>query len=140
MNFLTKLFKKKPVVQLSYIIAFNKQNNEIRSRDFQNSSRKDDNQYLTSHHGITENNVKVIYSKDRWMRYVVLKDEKEFFTYQLEAIYQYDEDEWKYICSHDNVLPAMWEPFRGIVGKSVFENIDELLNELKAEPEYKQYF
>ena len=68
--------------------------------------------------------VKVIYSKDRWMRYVVLKDEKEFFTYQLEAIYQYDEDEWKYICSHDNVLPAMWEPFRGIVGKSVFENID----------------
>ena len=34
----------------------------------------------------------------------------------------------------------MWEPFRGIVGKSVFENIDELLNELKAEPEYKQYF
>ena len=48
--------------QLSYIIAFNKQNNEIRSRDFQNSSRKDDNQYLTSHHGITENNVKVIYS------------------------------------------------------------------------------
>ena len=84
--------------------------------------------------------VKVIYSKDRSMRYVVLKDEKEFFTYQLEAIYQYDEDEWKYICSHDNALPAMWEPFRGIVGKSVFENIDELLNELKAEPEYKQYF
>ena len=30
--------------------------------------------------------VKVIYSKDRSMRYVVLKDEKDFFTYQLEAI------------------------------------------------------
>ena len=84
--------------------------------------------------------VKVIYSKDRSMRYVVLKDEKDFFTYQLEAIYQYDEDEWKYICSHDNALPAMWEPFRGIVGKSVFENMDELLKELKAEPEYKSYF
>ena len=39
--------------QLSYIIAFNKQNNEIRSRDFQNSSRKDDNQYLINHRGIT---------------------------------------------------------------------------------------
>ncbi|MFS9054731.1 hypothetical protein QM910_01505 [Streptococcus oralis] len=48
--------------QLSYIIAFNKQNNEIRSRDFQNSSRKDDNQYLINHRGITEKNVKVIYS------------------------------------------------------------------------------
>ena len=84
--------------------------------------------------------VKVIYSKDRSMRYVVLKDEKGLFTYQLEAIYQYDEDEWKYICSHDNALPAMWEPFRGIVGKSFFENMDELLKELNAEPEYKSYF
>ncbi len=84
--------------------------------------------------------VKAIYSKDRSMRYVVLKDEKGFFTYQLEAIYQYDENEWKYICSHGNALPAMWEPFRGFVGKSVFENIDELLKELKAEPEYKSYF
>ena len=84
--------------------------------------------------------VKVIYSKDRSMRYVVLKDEKGFFTYQLEAIYQYDKDEWKYICTYDNALPAIWEPFRGIVGKSVFENMDELLKELKAEPEYKSYF
>ena len=48
--------------QLSYIIAFNKQNKEIRSRDFQNNSRKDDNQYLINHRGITEKNVKVIYS------------------------------------------------------------------------------
>ena len=83
---------------------------------------------------------KVIYSKDRSMRYVVLKDEKGFFTYRLETIYQYDEDEWKYICSYNNSLPAMWEPFRGIVGKSFFENMDELLKELSAEPEYKSYF
>ena len=84
--------------------------------------------------------VEVIYSKDCSMRYVVLKDEKGFFAYQLEAIYQYDEDEWKYICSNDNALPAMWEPFRGMVGKSIFESIDELLREMKAEPEYKNYF
>lgn len=84
--------------------------------------------------------VEVFYSKDSSMRYVVLKDEKGFFTYQLEAIYQYDEDEWKYICSNDNALPAMWESFRGKVGRSVFENTDELLKELKAEPEYKRYF
>ena len=67
-------------------------------------------------------------------------EDKWEITTQLEAIYQYDENEWKYIRSHDNALPAMWEPFRGIVGKSVFENIDELLKELKAEPEYKHYF
>ena len=84
--------------------------------------------------------VDVIYSKDSSMRYVILKDKNGLFTYQLEALYQYVEDEWQYICSHDNALPAMWEPFRGVVGKSVFENKNELLKELKAEPEYKQYF
>lgn len=34
----------------------------------------------------------------------------------------------------------MWEPLRGIVGKSIFENVEELLNAMKEEPEYKQYF
>ena len=84
--------------------------------------------------------IKVIYSKDRSMRYIILKDEKGIFTYQLEAIYQFEEDEWKYVGSHDDALPAMWEPFRGIVGKSFFNNTEELLKEMKAEPEYKQYF
>lgn len=84
--------------------------------------------------------IEVLYSIDCSMRYVILKDEKDFFTYQLEAIYQYDEDEWHYICSHDNALPAMWEPFRGIEGKSIFANIEELKKELKTEPEYKRYF
>lgn len=48
--------------------------------------------------------VRVVYSADKTMRYVVLKDEKGLFTYQLEAIYQFDEDEWKYICSHNDAL------------------------------------
>ena len=74
------------------------------------------------------------------MRYVVLKDDKGFFTYLLEIIRQCDEDEWNYLCSLDDALPAAWEPFPGICGKSVFENTDELLKELEAEPEYKQYF
>lgn len=84
--------------------------------------------------------VSVVYSIDKTMRYVVLKDEKELFTYQLETIYQFDEDEWKYICTHNDALPAMWEPFRDIVGKSFFENEEELLKEMKEEPEYKLNF
>lgn len=83
--------------------------------------------------------VSVVYSIDKTMRYVVLKDERGLFTYQLEAIYQFDEDEWKYICSHNDALPAMWEPFRN-VGRSLFENEEELLKEMKEEPEYKHYF
>ena len=82
--------------------------------------------------------IEVVYSFDRSMRYVILKDEKGFFTYQLEAIYQHDEEDWKYICHH--ALPAMWEPFRGIAGKPIFESLDELKKEMRAEPEYKQFF
>ena len=84
--------------------------------------------------------VDVIYSEDRSMRYVILKGDNQLLTYQLEAIYQFDEDEWKNICSHDHALPAMWEPFRGIVGKSFFESMEELIREMKLEPEYKQFF
>ena len=74
------------------------------------------------------------------MRYVVLKENNGLLTYQLEAIYQFDEDEWRYICSNDNDLPAMWEPFRGIVGKSFFKSMEELRKEVENEPEFKQYF
>ena len=96
--------------------------------------------YDKSLDAFAEEVVNVVYSLDKTMRYVVLKDEKGLFTYQLEAIYQFDEDEWKYICFHNDALPAMWEPFPGVAGKSLFENEEELLKEMKEEPEYKQYF
>ena len=83
--------------------------------------------------------INVLYSKDKSMRYVILKDEKDIFTYQLEAIYQFDEDEWKYICSYDDELPAMWESYFGNVGSSLFANEEDLMNDLKSQPEYKQY-
>ena len=125
MNFFTKLFKKKPRVEIPPMPSW---------------ETVVDMMYDKHPDAFSDEVAKVIYSNDRSMRYVVLKDEKGFFTYQLEAIYQYDEDEWKYICSHDNALPAMWEPFRGNVGKSIFENMGELLKELRAEPEYTSYF
>lgn len=84
--------------------------------------------------------IQVIYSKDRSMRYVILKDERGLLTYQLEAIYQYDDDEWKYFFSDNDALPAMWEPYKGIYGKSLFKNKDDLLKALKCEPEYLLYF
>ena len=84
--------------------------------------------------------VDVLYSKDRSMRYVILKDEQGLFTYQLEALYQLDEDEWKYMCSNSPALPALWEPYKGILGRSLFEKLEELMRELKTEPEYQLYF
>ena len=83
--------------------------------------------------------LQVIYSKDRSMRYVILQAEN-CFTYQLEAIYPYDPQEWQYIASNQGALPAMWEPFHGMLGKSLFDDMDGLLQELRAEPEYQRYF
>ena len=84
--------------------------------------------------------VDVTYSTDSSMRYVILKGDNQLLTYQLEAIYKLDEDEWKYICSCDDALPAMWKPCGESGRKSVFESMEELINEMKSEPEYKRYF
>ena len=65
---------------------------------------------------------------------------KGFYTYQLEAIYPYDPQEWQYIGSDKNALPAMWEPLHAMTGKSIFQSEEELLNEMKTEPEYQHYF
>lgn len=83
--------------------------------------------------------IRVIYSKDRSMRYVILKDEENLLTYELEAIYQFYNDEWQYLCSH-TAIPAMWEPYRGVLGHSVFACEEDLMRELMAEPEYKKFF
>lgn len=84
--------------------------------------------------------IKVVYSKDKSMRYVILKDEHSIFTYQLEAIYQYNDEEWSYLCDSNSMLPAMWEPHSNGWSGSRFENIDDLMKELIFEPEYKQFF
>ncbi len=88
----------------------------------------------------TDEVIQAIYSKDRAMRYVILKDEKGLFTYCFEAIYQFDEDEWKYIFSNKEFLPAMWESPYGTVNNSIFATKEDALKEIYAEPQYKQYF
>lgn len=84
--------------------------------------------------------IEVIYSKDKSMRYVITKSEKGLFWYGLEAIYQFDEDEWKYICSNDGALPAMWEAHPDCNYNSIFASKEDALKEIKTEPFYKQYF
>ena len=79
--------------------------------------------------------VRVIYSKDKSKRYVVLKSDKGFFTYRLEKIYQLDEEEWSYRCSFD-LTPAFWQDVDN-GSKSIFSTLEDALNELKHEAEYK---
>ena len=83
----------------------------------------------------------MVYSIDKTMRYVVLRYEQGLYTYQLEAICKLDEDEWRYALSHnDDALPALWESLGCAVGKSLFDSEEELLKEMKEEPEYKKFF
>ena len=79
--------------------------------------------------------VRVIYSKDKAMRYIVLKSDKGFFSYRLEKIYQFDEEEWGYRCSFD-LTPAFWQDVDN-GSKSIFSNLEDALKELEQEAEYK---
>ena len=81
--------------------------------------------------------VEVLYSKDRSMRYVILKNEQGYFTYLLEAICHLEDG--KYFGGQDKHLPAMWEPF-GRESSSLFDSLETLYRELKSEPEYRLYF
>ncbi len=83
--------------------------------------------------------IDVFYSTDRAMRYVILKDARGLFTYHLEVLCPFDEDEWQYACSHEDAFPAMWEGYTGN-SCSLFENEEDLMNDLRAQPEYKRYF
>ena len=84
--------------------------------------------------------VNVIYSKDKSMRYVIIKDENSIFTYVLEALHMFDDDEWKYISEQPNALPAIWDPYYKQWGFSHFGSEEDLMKELIHEPEYKQFF
>ena len=79
--------------------------------------------------------VRVIYSKDKALRYIVLKSDKGFFSYRLEKIYQLDEEEWSYRCSFD-LTPAFWQEIDN-GSKSIFSNLEDALKELEQEAEYK---
>ena len=84
--------------------------------------------------------VKVIYSKDKTKRYVIVKSKKGFLTYGLEVLCAFDEDEWQFIGREKDALPGYWGPSSGRGVTSIFEREEELLRELVCEPEYKCYF
>ena len=84
--------------------------------------------------------IRVFYSGDKSKRCVVLKDEKGFFKYHFEELYQFDEQEWKYTHKDQNTLPAMWETLPSQCGGSLFEREEDLMRDLVLQPEYKQYF
>ena len=82
----------------------------------------------------------VIYSKAHDKRYVIIYDKaNEIFTYSLEYIRPFDEEEWCYISHHHDALPAEWSVMKEPMA-SIFGTFDEVMTEIKSEQTYKEYF
>lgn len=89
--------------------------------------------------GIDESAIKVIYSKDNTKRVLLFKNEKNYYEYSFEYLYQFDEEEWKYTTHSKGMLPAMWiPPVNETI--SIFDTLEHALDNLYTEPYYKQYF
>ena len=84
--------------------------------------------------------VDVLYSVDKAQRYVITKDDKGYLTYGLEKIELDDEDTLIYFPPSDEP-PAYWTiDYQASRARSVFDDINNLMRELKTQPEYKTYF
>lgn len=82
--------------------------------------------------------IKVIYSKDRSKRFIVLKSNKGFYKYICEEICIYDMLDWEYFAFVNNAYPAWWETV--LEEKSFFGTVEEAMYALILEAEYKNYF
>ncbi|MDE7395368.1 MAG: hypothetical protein K2M95_04540 [Clostridiales bacterium] len=78
----------------------------------------------------------VLFSDDKTRRCVITKSDEGFFSYRFETLEAYDE-EWLRMMPKDS-LPAYWIPDSG--RKSVFGDMNTLMRELNAEPEYRMHF
>ncbi len=84
--------------------------------------------------------IKVLYSKDKTARCVVLKDKTGTFRYCFEILYQFDQDEWEYICNKKDAFPAMWIEPNGEKTVSIFDTEESVMRELLCDPYYKIHF
>lgn len=81
--------------------------------------------------------VEVEYSLDKSKRYIVLKSDVGHYTYQLERLIAYDEDELNYFASVGDL--GFWLPDSdGSI--HFFDSAEHALSEMRQEPEYKAYF
>lgn len=84
--------------------------------------------------------IKVLYNEEKTKRFVLLKSVNGYYKYTYEELCLFDEEEWGYICSQENALPAWWEPNDHSFAYSFFGSEKEALSMLIHEVEYKQFF
>lgn len=84
--------------------------------------------------------VRVIYSKNKERRIVILKSDKGYLHYIPERLYELDDEEWAYFSAQPDALPAMWCSNGGSPYKSFYGTEQEVLNDLATIPEYRDFF
>lgn len=79
--------------------------------------------------------VDVLFSEDKTRRCIITKASDGILSYSFEKLEAYDEEELCWL--EKGAFPAYWYPYNG---SGIFNDMDILMRELKAEPEYKIYF
>ena len=84
--------------------------------------------------------VDVLYSIDKAHRYVIVEDDDGYLSFAFEKIELDDEDILDYFPPSDEP-PAYWTiDYQASRSISIFDDINNLMRELKSQPEYKIYF
>ncbi len=117
-----QIFKRKSTFKLRHLPTWDKIVETMRDKELN---------YIDGH-----TIVDVFYSIDNAHRFVILKSEDNYLTYSFESLQPYDEEELKY--SNDNVF-AYWSPGNKST-KSLFDDMELLMQELTVTPEYKTFF
>lgn len=84
--------------------------------------------------------IKVIYTKDKTKRFILLKSHSGFYKYTFEEIFVFDEDEWSVCCDIPGKYPAYWSPNDRTFAYSFFGTEEEALSSMMQESKYLQYF
>lgn len=85
--------------------------------------------------------VRVIPSKNRDKRIVILKSEQGYFKTLYEEIHVWDEDEWNYCSSDPDSYPAYWVPANSSINsKSFYGTEEDAFNALVETREYNTHF
>ena len=85
--------------------------------------------------------VRVIESKDRTKRIIILQSDNGYYKMAYEEICVWDENEWKNYCKDPNIYPAYWNPaVSSINNKSFYGSESDVFSAIIQSHEYQTYF
>ena len=87
----------------------------------------------------TDTIVRVIPSKDRAQRIILLQSNHGFYKIVFEEICVWDEEEWN-CCGDSGRYPAWWEPVDAPFSRSIYGTQEEAIHGVMESHEYKAYF